>query len=74
MTQIFFKFHKKFFGYPCREHVRRAMYQGKAKNPIKYRIAMFYLCGYNTEETAVFMLSTKEKVEQTLTIICLGVE
>jgi hypothetical protein len=50
------------------------MYQGKAKNPIKYRIAMFYLCGYNTQETAVFMLSTKEKVEQTLTIICLGVE
>lgn len=35
---------------------------------------MFYLCGYNTEETAVLMLSTKEKVEQTLTIICLGVE
>ena len=74
MMQLFFKLHKKLYGYPCREHVRRAMYKGKAKNPLKYRVAMFYLCGYDIDEIAVYMLCTRERVKQTLTIICLGVD
>jgi hypothetical protein len=74
MMHLFFKLHKKFFGYPCREHVRRAMYQGKAKNPIKYRVAMLYLCGYNIEEIATNLNYSRERIRQTLTIICLGVE
>jgi hypothetical protein len=69
-----FQLHKKFFGYPCREHVRRAMYLCKAKNPLKYRIAMLYLCGYNIDEIATNIDCSRERVKQTLTIICIGVE
>jgi hypothetical protein len=49
------------------------MYSGKAKNPLKYRIAMLYLCGYNIDEIAANVDCNRERVRQTLTIICIGV-
>jgi DNA-directed RNA polymerase specialized sigma24 family protein len=50
------------------------LYAGRAKNPLKYRVAMLYLCGYNIEETANAVGLSSERVRQLLTIICLGVE
>jgi hypothetical protein len=35
---------------------------------------MFYLCGYNIEETALAVGVTEERARQTLNIICLGVD
>lgn len=69
-----FWLHKKMYGYPCRAHVRKALHVGKAKNPLKYRVAMLYLCGYTIEETAMALALTRERVRQVLTIICIGVE
>jgi hypothetical protein len=69
-----FWLHKKIHGYPCRAHVRKALHIGRCKNPLKYRVAMLYLCGYTVEETAKVMEVPLERVRITLNIICLGVE
>jgi hypothetical protein len=73
VANFLFWLHKKMHGYPCRAQVRKALHIGKCKNPLKYRVAMLYLCGYTVEETARVMELPLERVITTLNIICLGV-
>lgn len=72
--KLLFYIHKKLYGYPCREHVRVALVQGRANSGVKHRVAMFYLCGCTIEEIANTVGITKDRVKQLLTIICLGVK
>ncbi len=70
MLNWLFKLHKRVYGFPCRKQVRIAIAEKKLTS-LKYRVAMLYVCGYNTKEVAESTGISEATVKETLNIICL---
>lgn len=74
MRKLFYSLHRRYYGYPCRDEVRLAIKLDLCNNSVKYRAAMFYVCGEPIGKVASLLGLSKERIKIVLNAVVRGID